>query len=100
MSPLPATRCDSSLRAPVGGSESVEARASSLEGARDLPELAFRLDRWGDDHVDRVHLADIRRATDAHAGTQGAHQVLRPVGARGRTEQQLLERGIHANLDP
>src|SRR5207247_503302 len=73
------------------------ARATELLGL--LEDLAFGLDRGGDDQLGLLQFADVARAHRAHAGPDRAHEVQGAVLGEGRTEEDLLERprDAHAN---
>src|SRR6187431_3740624 len=76
-------------------------RASgALLAAGELPGLALGCDRWRDDHLYVVHLADRARPEGRHRLSQGADEVLRAVGRLGGAEEDLLERQALADPDP
>ena len=72
------------------------AHADALDG---LEQFAFGLDAGGDDDFGFLKFANARRADVAHAGGDGADQILRTVIHRGRAEKNLFQRTAHADLD-
>src|SRR5690348_1233212 len=64
-----------------------------------LERLALRRDRRGDDHLHVLELGDVVRATDAQRRTPRAGDVLRAVVDAGRPGEDLLERGLGADVD-
>src|SRR5215472_11878026 len=67
---------------------------------RALEQLALAGDLRGDHHLDALELPDFRRAAHAERGAQRAGEVLRPVVDPGGTDQDLLDAGPDAHLDP
>src|SRR5712692_10088277 len=73
------------------------ARASELLGL--LEDLAFGLDRGGDDQLGLLKLADVARSHRSHARPDRAHEVQRAVLGEGGSEEDLLERSRDAHAD-
>src|SRR5260221_4334621 len=72
------------------------AHRDALDG---LEELAFRLDRGGDDDLGFLEFLDVHRADIAHAGGDRADEVLGAVIDRGRAEEDLFERAGDADMN-
>src|SRR2546426_980150 len=64
-----------------------------------LKELAFILDRRGDDELGLLELAQRARPADSHGGAQGADQVLGAIVDASRAQQDLTERPALADVD-
>src|SRR6266852_5957248 len=65
-----------------------------------LKRLAFRCDRWRDDHLYVLELGDVVRATYSERRTQGAGEILAAVVDAGRAEQDLLQGRLSAHVHP
>lgn len=72
------------------------AHADALDG---LEELAFGFDAGGDDNFGFLKFANGFRTDVAHAGGDGAHEILRAVIDGGGAEKDLLERTAKADAD-
>src|SRR5262245_44298485 len=65
-----------------------------------LEDLSFRLDRWSDDELGQLELADVPGPHRAHAGSDGAHEIQGAVFRECRSEEDLLERARDTHADP